>query len=199
MKIFLNENFSRELKRQSLHVALGLILGLGVGFDLFGEFIILLLFALSLLAAWVLDEGFSIPLFEDILKLTERPEEEAGLRGGGFVAFLLGSLIVTLFFSDHIAGASILILGIADSVSPLISKQFGKVKHPFSEKFVEGQAFGAVLAALVASIFVPFWPALIAGLVAMFFEGVEVLYRTSFMDDNIVIPLIASIVLIILI
>ncbi|MBN1175722.1 hypothetical protein JXA48_03685 [Candidatus Woesearchaeota archaeon] len=198
MKIFSNETFSRELKRQLLHITLGLILGLSVGFGLFGEFVILILFALSLMAAWALDEGFSIPLFEDILKLTERPEEEAGLRGGGFVAFLLGSLIVTLFFPDHIAGAAILILGIADSVSPLISKNFGRFKHPFSKKYLEGHALGAILGGLVASIFVPFWPALIAGLVSMFFEGIEALYRTDFMDDNIVIPIIAAIVLVIL-
>lgn len=199
MKIFLNENISREIRRQSLHIILGLILGFGVGFGLIGEFIILALFALSLLSAWALDEGFSIPLFEDILKLTERPEEESGLRGGGLVAFLLGSLIVTIFFSNFIAGASILILGIADSISPLISKNFGKVKHPFSQKYLEGHALGAILGALVASVFVPFWPALIAGLIAMFFEGIEVLYKKNFMDDNILIPLIVAIVLIILI
>jgi len=185
----------RELKRKTLHILLGLILGLGVGFGLIGDFFLLMLFALSLLAAWILEKGFSLKHFEVILGWTERPEEKEGLRGGGFIAFLLGSLIVTIFFSNVIAGAAILILGIADGISPLIGVNFGRVKHPFSKKYLEGHAFGAILGALVASIFVPLWPALVAALIAMFFEGVEIIYKYRFMDDNIVIPVIAAIVL----
>jgi dolichol kinase len=32
----------------------------------------------------------------------------------------------------------------------------------------------------------------------MFFEGIEVFYKSEFMDDNLVIPVIAAIVLVLL-
>ena len=196
MKTFLSkENLSRELRRQSLHIILGFMLGLGVGFNIIGDFVLLILFALSLLAAWLLDEGFHIPLFEKILSFAERPDEEAGLRAGGFVAFLFGSLLVSLFFSDKIAGASILILGLADSLAPLITQKFGNLRHPFGQKYLEGSLLGAIIAAAFASIFVPFWMALVAGFVAMLIEGIDYLYKLDFVDDNIVIPLVSAVVL----
>ena len=196
MKTYLNkEHLYRELRRQTLHIILGFILGLGVGFNIIGDFVLLILFALSLLAAWLLEEGFRLPLFEKILNFAERPDEESGLRAGGFVAFLFGSLLVSLFFPDNIAGASILILGLADSLAPLITEKFGNIRHPFGHKYIEGSVVGAIIGALVASIFVPFWPALAAAVVAMLIEGIDYLYKLDFIDDNILIPIISAIIL----
>lgn len=198
MKISLTEAQKKEFKRQSLHLLLGLILGLGIGYSIINDFVLLALLIISILAAWLLSEGYKIPLYEKFLSSTERLGEKNGLRGGGFIAFLVGSLLVSLFFSDKIAGASIIILGIADSLSSIISIRFGRIKHPFSTKNLEGPFFGALIAAVIASLYIPFWVALMAGLIAMFFEGIEYFYKFQFIDDNIVVPVVAAIVILLL-
>ncbi len=113
---------------------------------------------------------------------------------------MLGAFVVVSTFDKSIAMASIMILALGDSLSHLVGKRVGKVKHPFSDtKFIEGHIVGAIIGALGAMLFVPPLTALVAASIAMFVEGIDVGGGASWiLDDNLVVPLTAGVVMFLL-
>lgn len=102
-----------------------------------------------------------------------------------------------MIFDKSIAMASIIICALGDSLSHLVGKWVGRVKHPFSNtKFIEGHIVGAIIGALGAMLFVSPLTALVAASIAMFVEGIDIEFRMSWiLDDNLVVPLTAGIVM----
>ena len=92
-----------------------------------------------------------------------------------------------------IASASIIILAFADSASYIFGVRFGRTEHPFTtKKFIEGMVAGIIAGFIAASIFVPWYEALIASTVAMIAEGIEIKVGLTDVDDNIVMPVAAA-------
>ncbi|KXB01908.1 hypothetical protein AKJ43_02870 [candidate division MSBL1 archaeon SCGC-AAA261D19] len=204
---------SLELRRQLFHIAIGVVfvtlLHFGV-LDWLGEMVPLPFLrysarALFMLLAivtilFLLYRKYRIPLVHWFIVNFERQEKIEIFPGKGAFFGLLGIFIVVTIFGPPITMASILILALGDSVSNLVGKKAGRTKHPLSNtKFLEGTIAGTLLGAAGASLFVhPLW-ALVAASLAMFVEGIDLgRDRYWMIDDNLLVPLTAGVILFII-
>jgi len=64
-----------------------------------------------------------------------------------------------------------------------------------NKKFLEGTFVSIILAAITAALFVGLTEAIFASTFAMIAEGIELKFRKNTIDDNIIIPLVSSIVI----
>jgi len=193
-------DFSLELRRQAAH-ALGIFTVPMIFY--FGKFWSLIFLGavvlfFTFLAAYklektrrrknfLLEEFAAIENFfeEKIYKKFER-KESFPMRGA--IMFYLGAFLTLLIFSEQLAAAGIAVLAIADSVSTVIGKKFGK--HKISEKkTLEGSLGFFVSAAAVLLFFVSPERAVFAALVGALAEAFLKI------DDNISVPLSAAITL----
>lgn len=178
-----------EVKRQFFHLGLGVILVALLYYDIFNWAIIAALILIGAVLSLIFEERNN-PLFEFFRKNFGRKEEYLGKPA---LIFLLGSLIVVVFFSKDIALAAIIILAVGDSFSHLIGRFYGRIKTPLSEtKMLEGFLAGWILAGFAAALFVPLTYAFIAAFVAMLVEFTDIPIRV---DDNITVPLAAALTL----
>ncbi|MBS3815029.1 MAG: hypothetical protein KGY45_00520 [Hadesarchaea archaeon] len=202
-----------ELKRQVFHGTLGVILVALLHYgilDWFGKIIpleflsvsarpllIMILIGLVLIA---LSRRHKVPFIYWLLITFERPKEIRVFPGKGAFFAILGMLIVVVLFSPPIAMASILILSLGDSISHLAGEKIGRTRHPLSkDKFLEGHIIGALAGAAGAALFVPPLWALIAALIAMLIEGIDIDSKfATLADDNLVVPITAGLVLFII-
>jgi len=187
----------REFRRKTGHLFLGSLVAGGVwggifnGTFLFGLAFFLLGFFLFL-RDWHHDHSF----WQKFLHFFEREEHFFSFPGKSVVLFFFGCAVTTTLFSREIATASICILSFGDSISHLFGRRFGRITtflHP--EKKFEGTLAGIVVGGLVASFFVPPASAFLAAAVAMIFEIPEIRVFRIHLDDNLVVPLSAALVL----
>lgn len=182
-----------EFKRQVFHVVLGILLVyllyIGV-LDLLAMFGLLLIgFVLSLAS-----KKYNLVFVNWFLRNFDRKQEGFHLPGYGALTYFLGSIIVVGLFREEIALASILILAFGDSFCHL--GRFGRVKNPFSKtKLLEGTLLGIIAGSLVASLFVSWQAAFFGSLVAMSVEGLELAIFRKKIDDNLLIPVVAGLVM----
>jgi dolichol kinase len=187
-----------EIKRQLIHITLGLIIVSMLYFDLINY--LSLIFATIILINFSIltKNNIKIPIFNFFLKRLERDYEKKCVRAKGFIFYLIGSTFVVYFFSKEIAIACILILAFGDSVSRLVGP-YGYLKHPFnSAKFIEGIIAGCFAATIASMFFVPFTYAITASSIAMFIESLEIRINKFKIDDNLTIPIVAGIVMTVL-
>ena len=111
----------------------------------------------------------------------------------------IGTFFVVSLFPLQTALACILILACGDSLSHIFGIHYGKIKHPFTDKKnLEGMLVGFVAAFAAALIFLP-WPQALAGsLAAMLVEGVEIKFGSNFVDDNLIIPIVAGVAMLVM-
>jgi len=184
-----------ELKRQLIHILLGLFLVFFLKINLINATTILFIFIVGLTLSFF-SRRFHIPLVYDFLKIFERKADLEKFPGKGAVSYVFGAYIAVLIFPKDIAMASIMILALGDSVSRLVGP-YGYLKHPFTNvKFFEGAIAGAIAGFLGALYFVPWLQALIASIVAMLIEGIDLKIKGFKIDDNLLIPIVAGIVMI---
>lgn len=185
---------TQELKRQLFHACVGII--------------IVLLFYFSLLPLWifftVVITGIVIyiawkksanPIFEWFFTNFERKNESPGW---GALWYCVGCFLTLVIFPRDIAFASVLILALGDSISTFVGKGYGRIAHPFNKKKkIEGTFAGIILATIGASFFVPVLFAFIASFIVMNAEALH--WRKYQLNDNLLLPLIAGLVLILLV
>ena len=178
-----------ELRRELLHILVGIIFFLLVLFVPYSKF---LLFGLLIIggAASFLSVSFKVPIVNRFLCLFER-ECNKQFPGKGLIFFFLGSLLALQLFSREIALASILILVFADPISHFVGKNFGGTIK-INKKYFEGTLVGILAGTIFASFFIPFYIALIGAFFAMFLEIIEVSMAGKSIDDNLLIPLVAG-------
>ena len=115
--------------------------------------------------------------------------------GKGAIFYFLGAFLVVFIFPKDIAMASIMVLALGDSVSRLVGP-YGYLKHPFTNtKFFEGVIAGTTAAFFGALFFVPWILAFIGSLVSMLLEGLDLRIRGFKIDDNLLIPIVAAVVM----
>ena len=183
-----------EVKRQLLHIFLGAILVFLLNFDLINATIIFIIFIIGLVLS-LLNRKFRIPLIYQLLQIFDRKKDIEQFPAKGAVFYFFGVFLVVLIFPKDIAMASIMILALGDSVSRLVG-QYGYLKHPFhSEKFFEGLVAGVIAGFLGALFFVPWLLALIGSIVSMLIEGIDLRIKGFKIDDNLLIPLVAAVVM----
>lgn len=185
-----------EIRRQLFHVTVGIAIVALVYFDVLNEWGLLAILAAGSVLI-LLSRKYRVPIIYWFLERFERPEVMEIFPGKGSFFFFLGAFIVVLIFDKSIAMASIMVCAVGDSLSHLVGKSVGKVKHPFSNtKFIEGHIVGAIIGALGAMLFVSPLTALVAASIAMFVEGIDIEFRMSWiLDDNLIVPLTAGIVM----
>lgn len=188
------ERIRLEIKRQPIHILLGLLIVILIQHDILTVPILVASIVIGLIAsAWIRKK--KPKRIYSFLEHVERKEALDKFPGKGMINYLVGSLIVFVLFDKDIAMASIIILALGDSFSRLIGP-FGRIKHPFNDsRFLEGVIAGMTAASLGAMLFVRPLEAVIASSFAMLLEGVELRPFGYKIDDNITIPFLAGSIL----
>jgi len=181
-----------ELKRQSFHILLGPVLILLLEANILDEFRILFLVVFGLILSFI-SLYIKIPVVSWFLKHFERPEDMKWFPGKGKLFYFLGVLMSLVLFDRDIAYASIIVLAFGDSLSHVISRHYGEIKHPLNQsRILEGWLIGVIAGWLGAAFFIPIWYAFWASLIAMSIEVLELESMHKIADDNLAVPLAAG-------
>ncbi|KUG19300.1 MAG: hypothetical protein KO206_04770 [Methanomicrobiaceae archaeon] len=177
----------REILRKTVH----LVVGLGIaGFVAVAEqrlavAVLMLAIFVGFILSDALAKGYTIPLVSPIIERLERRE---AVPGTGALFFVLSALFCLVFFEPGIVVLALIVLAVLDSVTTLVGMRFGKTRI-YNRKTLEGTLAGI---AMTSAVLVPFLSPAPALLVAGAAGIVELL---SPVDDNLVIPLCACLIL----
>ena len=190
-----------ELRRNIFHIFYGLAYVLLIYFGFFGLTHLLVLFFIGLIVA-LISTKHKIPFINWWLKHFERPKT---FPGKGALTFLVGVILAVWLFPKDVALAAIMILTLGDSISHYFGRFYGRIKHPLNKlRLLEGTVLGIIFSFLGAMLFIPAFPAFIASFIAMIVEAVDMRLMMKnkifeyVLDDNVVVPLVAGVVLLIL-
>jgi phytol kinase len=183
---------SLELRRHAFHMALGslFVLIISAGWIDWPFFLVLIIVG-AILSYFSTKRRLPV-----IGWFLEKFDRKSSFPGRGALFFVIGTFLAVVLFPKDIALASIMIMTFGDSLAHLFGRFFGKVKHPFNTyKMIEGTFIGFLAGGIMATFFVPWQQAMAASAVAMFVEGIEFRFRKNIIDDNIIVPLVAGVVL----
>ena len=183
-----------EFRRQSFHFALGFLCVFLHWAGILRLRFIALILVVGLIASLVAQYK-KIPLLSRVLGIFDRPRDQ-DFPGRGAFYFCLGVFLTfALWQQEHIniAYAAILILAVGDSLNHLFASKVYRLSLPWNRRRnVVGIVAGIGMGTLAAQFFVPFFPALIASTVAIAAETVPWRLGRFFLDDNILVPLVAG-------
>lgn len=197
------EEFKFELRRQAFHLLLGLVAATLFFYNvLITPMFLFMVLVIGFIISYI-QKSFKLPIISSLVNFFERPDQRSKFPGRGALFFTAGVLLVVELFPKDIAVASIIILAVGDSVSHIVGRYFGKTKNPFleTEKLLEGTIAGALLAFPIAYLLaqsIPWWHVLVACLGAMFIEAIELEANKREVDDNVIVPLAAGAILLLL-
>ncbi len=184
-----------ETKRRIFHIVNGIIFVSLIYFGIITPLILIIILVVGGTLC-MLSLRYHIPILNFLLKHLERKEDMKVFPGKGSFYYVLGVLLVLVFFDKDIAMASIMIMALGDSIAPMVGNYYGKIKHPLSDKkFLEGTIAGGVAAFLGALIFVAPVEAAFASIAAMIAEGINLKFSGITVNDNISMPVTAGIVI----
>ena len=181
-----------EWRRQFFHIIFGVVIVVLLMYGLIDKHVIFWIIIIGLSLSY-LSTMVKIPIINFLLWKFERDEWAKKFPGKGMIFYLIGADISLFLFPKEVAMASIMVLAFGDSVSHIFGLHYGKMKHPLSDKkFLEGTIAGFVMGFIGAFVFLRWYEALLASLIAMTAEAIEMKIGTSQVDDNLVIPVIAG-------
>jgi phytol kinase len=190
----------QEIGRQILHATIGITTVILIYFKILSAFAIFLIIIAGIFASLIL-KRVKLPFFSFFLEKFEREEMKRKFPGKGMIFFFIGVLLVIQLFDKDIALAAIMILALGDSTSHIIGERFGQIKNIFngkSRKLMEGTIAGTFTGFLGALIFVPLPEAFLGSFIAMIAEVVKIDFNEHTLDDNLVVPLVAGTVMVLL-
>jgi len=133
-----------------------------------------------------------VPVIDTLIRFFGRGEENGSFPGRGAVFMFFGMTLAAALFPEDIALASITILAVGDSLSPIIATRLNRIMHPLNrEKVLDASTAGFFVAFLAGTFFVSLTESFIAAYIAMFVESVDYL-KGRRIEDNITIPLVAG-------
>ncbi len=190
---------SREFRRQSFHFIFGFLIVFShwIGALRIREILTLLLIGLVVI---VLTARGHLDFVQAILKKFER-KRIYDFPGSGPFYFLLAVGICFVIFPVKVAYAAILILSVGDSLNHIIAKNRmpKRFNLPWNRrKSLLGVFLGIFAGFFAAQFFVPWYSALIASTVAIILETFKWRIGKIFIDDNLIIPLVAGVIMAIL-
>jgi dolichol kinase len=185
---------NRETARKLFHLTAGAVLAFLISF---GAVNVWHFVAITLVgfAASAVRRKKRVPVVEWFLRRMERDDAMATFPGKGAFFFFFGMLISVAIFPRDVAAASVMVLAIGDSVSPLIALRLRRswgMKRP-----LEASAAGFMASFAGAALFLPMHEALIASFAGMAIESVDTI-RGRRIEDNVTIPLAAGVAVILL-
>lgn len=187
-----------EYRRQTAHALFGLLLGYFIYIGVLSSLSLFIVLLLGGLLVLLVKQGRLSPLAK-VLLIFERPHHFERFPGRGIFYYVCGAFLVSLYASPGITAGSILILALGDSVTNVVGKDLGRYPIPYNpKKNIEGPLAGALIAALVCALVVPLHIALITSVIAMFVETLPLNIKGFEIDDNISIPVSASLILMLL-
>ncbi len=134
--------------------------------------------------------GRRVPLFTPITTLVAVGEEQWGFATAP-AFFALGIALALTLVPPPVGYAAIAILTLGDGTARLVGKTLGRRAIPYNKaKRLEGTAAGTVVAAAAALLFVPAPQAVVAAVSSMVVETLPLP-----VNDNLLIPLVAALVL----
>jgi len=190
----------KEVYRQIFHVLLGILIVILYYFDFITPLIVFLILIFGGILS-LLSKRLKLPIVNFFLNKLERKEDIEKFPGKGLIFFFMGALLSMKLFPKDIALASIIILALGDSTSHIFGAKYGHTRNIFnlkSPKLLEGTIAGMIVAFLGACFFVPFYEALIASIGAMAFEAIDVYFNEKQLNDNLIVPLVAGTIILIL-
>ncbi len=188
-----------EVRRQLAHIVFGVIIVFLIELRLLTPELLLIILFLGLILSF-LTKKYQIPFIHKILVLFERPQDLNSFPGKGPIFLVFGAYLCLMFFPLNIAKASIMILTLGDSFSHLIGKYFGTTKVPFNQdKMLEGSIMAIIIATLGALLFVKLSQAFFASLITITIEAIYPKKMAKYIDDNLFMPILAGIIMLILI
>ena len=188
---------SKEIKRQLMHIAVGLVTVFLIYIEILSPLAIFLMLVIGIITSSICKRT-RLPFFSYFLDKFERDSVRTSFPGKGMIFFFIGVLLVVQLFENDIALAAIMVLTFGDSVSHLFGAKFGTVKTFFNKdgkKLLEGTVVGAVAGFFGAVMFVPITEAFFGSVAAMLVEVVKIDFNDSTLDDNMIVPLVAGTVM----
>lgn len=136
-----------------------------------------------------------ISLLSLLMEKFDRPRDKK-FPGRGAFFFLLGVFLCLLIFNGEslkIAYAAILILSVGDSLNHLFGAKLQRIRFPWNKrKNIVGVSIGILSGTFAAQFFVPLLPAFIASTIAICLETVPFRIGKFYIDDNVMVPLVAG-------
>ncbi len=179
---------------ESLRQVVHLVFGLGIaGFVLlFDRDLTLPVLMLALFVGFILSDavtrGYTVPVISAVLVSLERRD---AAPGRGTLFFALGALFCLVFFPKEVAFIGLVVLSLLDSVTTLVGVRFGRTRI-YNHKSLEGTLAGVAVTAAALCLLVPPAIAFVTAAVTALAELV------SPVDDNLVVPVVACLVLTVL-
>ena len=189
---------TKEAQRQMMHILIGLVMVALFYFEIIGPWTVFLGLIVGILAS-IICKRIRLPIFSFLIDHIERDEQKEVFPGKGLVFFFIGFLLVMQLFERDIALAAMMILTLGDSISHMAGAQFGQTKNIFngqSKKLLEGTLAGTIASFLAAVAFVPIPEAFFGSAVAMIAEVIKIDFNDHTLDDNLVVPLVAGTVMV---
>lgn len=188
-----SEIMKLEIRRQTFHLVMGLLVVAGVYYNILDSVKIFVLLIAGIVLS-LLCKKYELPIIYPLMRFFGRDEEIRKFPGKGAIFFFVGVLLAIKLFPKDVALAAIMILALGDSIGHIVGRKFGKTKSPFTsgDKLLEGTIIGFAVGFLGAMIFVSPWEALLAALFAMIAESIEFDLNKAPVDDNIIVPLVAG-------
>jgi dolichol kinase len=193
-----------EIRRKVVHVLFGILLTVLLYYNVLRFWMLLSLLIISLILSYISIQR-PIILIDWLLLKFERPEHIKSFPARGAISIIFSATILSLLFEAsvitiNVLCASLMIWTFGDALSAIVGNLHGRIKHPFnSERFIEGTASGIVAGTLGAMLFVPLLPAFIAAFISILIESVELTLLRRPIDDNILVPIISAVILMILV
>lgn len=136
-----------------------------------------------------------ISILSLIMEKFDRPRDKK-FPGRGAFYFLLGVFLCLLLFNGDnlkIAYSAILILSVGDSLNHLFGAKLQRIRFPWNKrKNIVGVSIGILSGTFAAQFFVPLFPAFFASTIAICLETVPFRIGKFYIDDNIMVPLVAG-------
>lgn len=182
-------SWKHEITRKLVHASLAIIplvitvTAIPVGHVIF---VILVGTLLYTMAEIMRLNGMAFPVIFNVVEACIRGSEKKRFLYAP-IALLLGAALSLLIFPIPIASAVILIVAFADTAATLIGRTSGGHRIPYNaNKSIEGSCGALIVGFLCAYIFLPFVPALAAGIIASLIESLPL---KNIVDDNLSVPL----------
>ncbi len=183
-----------EFRRQSFHFIAGFLVVFFHWVGMLRLRFIALALILGLIVS-IVSQYRRIPIISEILNLFDRPRDKDFPGRGAFYYFFGVFLTLLIFSQNHIniAYAAILILAVGDSLNHLVAAPLKIGKVPWNQrKNVVGVTLGILAGTLAAMWFVPWQAAFLASAIAIFMETIPWRIGKFYIDDNILVPLVAG-------
>lgn len=193
---------NRETFRQFIHIFFGTLGALNIQFEFIPYSVVVIGFITGYFLFLVIN--YFSPVFTKKIPVIRNLERENSKIGQGPLILYTAYFVLHTLTKFNIewknnASAAMMIVGWGDAATNIFGRMLADApKLPYNrKKNIAGLFFGILLAAVSASFLVSIPEAILAATLGIFFESLDLKIGNERIDDNITIPIIAFLTLII--